>query len=654
VIELKNVSKTYQMGDITVQALRDVSLKIEQGEFLAIIGASGSGKSTLMHILGFLDRPDTGAYTVFGEDVAKLKDDKLAILRSNVAGFVFQQFFLLPRTSALENVELPLIYAGKKGLKAKAHEKLEQVELEQRENHTPNELSGGQQQRVAIARALVNDPLVIFADEPTGNLDSKSKEEIMAILEDLNKKGKTIVMVTHEKEMAERAKRIITVFDGKIVSDIKKVKKITLPDGERKLNAAELFARKKTNFWSALLMDHLPQALKSIFSHKMRSVLSMLGILIGVGAVIAMLALGKGAQQSMEARLASLGSNLLMVLPGSSNVGGVSLGAGAVTRFTLSDAEALGKAGGSIKAVSPTVSGRVQVVFENKNWSTRVQGVGVLYSEIRAAKPDFGRFFTEEEVKARTKVAVVGTTVVSQLFGNTDPIGRTIKINRNNFNIIGVLPQKGSTGFQDQDDIVVVPVTTAMYRLLGKVYVDSIDVEALNLDAMADASEQIRQIIIAKHDLKQNELDSFQIRNMEDIQNTMKSMTNTMSMLLGSIAAISLLVGGIGIMNIMLVSVTERTKEIGLRKAIGAQEKDIMLQFLIEAIVMTFGGGIIGIVVGVFIALAMSAFAGWTVVVTSWSIILSTLFSASIGLIFGLFPARKAAKLNPIEALRFE
>ena len=355
-IELKNVSKTYQMGDITVQALRDVSLKIEQGEYVAIIGPSGSGKSTLMHILGFLGRADTGAYTVFGEDVAKLKDDKLAILRSNVAGFVFQQFYLLPRTKAIENVELPLIYAGKKELRALAHEKLVQVELSERENHTPNELSGGQQQRVAIARALVNDPLVIFADEPTGNLDSKSKEEIMSILEGLNKKGKTIVMVTHEKEMAERAKRIITVFDGKIVSDVKKTDGLFLHKGERKLDAVQLFARKKTNFWSALFMDHLPQALKSIFSHKMRSALSMLGILIGVGAVIAMLALGKGAQQSMEARLASLGSNLLMLTPGSSNVGGVSLGAGAVTRFTLADAEALSKAGGSIKRVSPTVS----------------------------------------------------------------------------------------------------------------------------------------------------------------------------------------------------------------------------------------------------------------------------------------------------------
>jgi len=249
---------------------------------------------------------------------------------------------------------------------------------------------------------------------------------------------------------------------------------------------------------------------------------------------------------------------------------------------------------------------------------------------------------------------VVGTTVVSQLFGNNDPIGKTIKLNRINFNIIGVLPQKGSTGFQDQDDAVVVPVTTAMYRLLGKIYVDSIDVEATGSAVMTEAAEEIRQIIIAKHELKNNETDSFQIRNMEDIQNTMKSITTTLTMLLGSIAAISLLVGGIGIMNIMLVSVTERTKEIGLRKAIGAQEKDILMQFLIEAVVMTASGGIIGVIFGSLIAFGMSKLAGWTVVVTTFSILLSTIFSAAIGLIFGIFPARKAAKLNPIEALRFE
>jgi macrolide transport system ATP-binding/permease protein len=648
-IELINISKTYKMGDIAVQALKDVSLKIGQGEYVAIIGPSGSGKSTLMHILGFLDRPDTGSYTVFGEDVSKLKDDKLAILRSNVAGFVFQQFFLLPRTSAIENVELPLIYAGKKGLKELAHAKMEQVELSDREKHTPNELSGGQQQRVAIARALVNDPLVIFADEPTGNLDSKSKEEIISILEDLNKKGKTIIMVTHEKEMADRAKRIITVFDGRIVSDQKKTEKISLPEGERKLNAKQLFAREKTSVWKELLMDHIPQAFKSIFSHKMRSALSMLGILIGVGAVIAMLALGKGAEKSISDQLASLGSNLLMVMP---NYGDNT--SGLYIRFTIEDAETLRDMGGRIKAVSPSIRRRSQVIYENKNTNPRVQGAWPSYAGIRASVPEYGRFFTEEEVSSRAKVAVLGVAVVRELFPKTNPLNKTIKINKINFLVIGVLPQKGAQGFEDQDDIVVVPVTTAMYRLFGKKYVDTIDVEARDAEAIDDAMDDIREVIIRKHDLKKKQQNSFRIRNMADVQETRKSMTKTMSMLLGSIAAISLLVGGIGIMNIMLVSVTERTKEIGLRKAIGAQEKDIMLQFLIESIVMTFSGGILGVIFGVGVALALSTLAGWLMVITTFSIILSTTFSVIIGLIFGIFPARKAAKLNPIEALRFE
>lgn len=653
-IELKNISKSYQMGSITVQALQDVSLRIDPGEFVAIMGPSGSGKSTLLHILGFLDSPDSGSYAVFGENVANLKDDKLAILRNNLAGFVFQQFYLLPRMKAIENVELPLIYAGKKSLKDQAKEKLKEVDLSDRASHKPSELSGGQQQRVAIARALVNEPMVIFADEPTGNLDTKSKEEIMAILEDLNKKGKTIVMVTHERDIALRTRRIINVLDGRIISDerLKKepVKNYSVPYK----NAEEMFSRKSLNFGKALLVDHIPQAVKSMLSHKMRSILSMLGILIGVSSVIAMLALGKGAEESISKRLASLGSNLLTVMPGSQRMGGISLEAGSVTRFTIEDAAAISNLSGVVRRVSPSVRGRAQIIYGGKNWSTSVQGVGVDYPDMHASQLTFGRFFTEDELKKREKLAVIGMTIVREVYGDKDPVGTVLKINRIYFTVIGVLPQKGATGWRDEDDVVLVPVTTAMFRLLGKKYVDSIDVEIKDISLMDSAQKMIKEEIIRKHELAKEDQDSFQIRNMADIQETLKSTVRTMTMLLGSIAAISLLVGGIGIMNIMLVSVTERTREIGLRKAIGAQGKDIMLQFLIESIIMTFSGGLIGVIFGAAIAMLMSAIAGWTVVVTLFSVVLSTTFSVIIGMSFGIFPARKASKLDPIEALRFE
>lgn len=655
-IELKHICKTYTMGSEKVKALEDVSLKISKGEFVAIMGPSGSGKSTLMHILGLLDRPDTGEYYLGRRKINALSDEELAAVRNRMVGFVFQQFHLLPRVTALENAALPLIYAGKQHLKEQAQQRIKEVGLAERMHHRPNELSGGQQQRVAIARSLVNDPLIIFADEPTGNLDSKSKEEIVGILKELNQRGKTIVMVTHENEMAVHAKRIIRTFDGKVVSDtwqgavpaLSEETPIDMIIG-KVLSKSEREAR-ETKF-----LEYLRQASQSMISHKMRSFLSILGILIGVAAVIAMLAVGQGAKESIEKQLASLGSNLVMVMPGSSRIHGVSSGAGAITRFTFQDVSAIEKLTDLVKKVSPSVTGRGQVVYGNKNWATQMEGAGVHYADIRAATPAVGRFFTEEEVKVRDKVAVLGTTVVKQLFGDENPIGETIKINLVNFKVIGVLPQKGATGFHDQDDTVIIPVTTAMYRVFGKEYIDSISVEATGPQTIDALQDEISKLIIKQHHLvTQDEKDSFQIRNMSDIKNTLEATTKTMSLLLGSIAAISLLVGGIGIMNIMLVSVTERTREIGLRKAIGANNKDIMVQFLIEAVLMSLIGGIAGILLGGGVAALITLLAGWAVKVSWFSIILATTFSLMVGVVFGLWPAQKAARLDPIEALRYE
>jgi len=670
-IELKHIYKTYQMGSEEVRALQDVSLKITPGEFVAIMGPSGSGKSTLLHVLGLLDRPDSGEYYLGQKKLNDLSDDELAAIRNRLVGFVFQQFHLLPRMTALENAELPLVYAGKRHLKEHAKQRIEEVGLADRISHRPNELSGGQQQRVAIARSLVNDPLIIFADEPTGNLDSKSKEEIVAILKGLNGKGKTIIMVTHENEMAVHAKRVIRMFDGKVISDEKQgavlkpssaesgTPDFPISPGAEESQADQIIdvvlSKQERKARETQFLEYLRQAVGAMVSHKMRSSLSILGILIGVAAVIAMLAVGTGAKESIEKQLMSLGSNLIQVMPGSARVHGVSSGAGGVTRFTFQDVAAIEKLSDQVKRVNPSVRGSGQLVYGNKNWNTQVEGDDVEYAPMRAAIPAVGRFFTDVEVRMRDKVAVLGMTVVRQLFGDANPLGETIKINLNNFKVIGILPEKGATGFHDQDDTVIIPITTAMYRVFGKEYLDSISVEAASPNAIASVQDSITKIIIKQHHLvTKDEQDTFQLRNMADIKNTLEATTKTMSLLLGAIAAISLLVGGIGIMNIMLVSVTERTREIGLRKAIGATNKDIMAQFLIESVLMSFLGGVSGILLGGGTAALITLFAGWSVRVSWSSIILATTFSLAVGIVFGLWPAQKASKLDPIEALRYE
>ena len=662
-IELKDITKTYKTGKVGVAALQGVSLKIETGEFVAIMGPSGSGKSTLMHLMGFLDRPDSGSYYLAGKDTTHLTDDQLALLRNRLMGFIFQQFHLLGRVTALENAELPLIYAGKRHLKEKAFEKIKSVGLEARALHRPNELSGGEQQRVAIARSLVNDPPIILADEPTGNLDTKSQNEIMAILEGLNAQGKTIILVTHEEEVAGHARRIIKMRDGRIVSDDRNKGKAakTAPNHSalrasgsgQAVSIDAVLSGEGAPIKQAELADHFKQAFWSIVSHKMRSLLSMLGILIGVAAVIAMLALGQGAKESISQTLSSLGSNLLTVRAGSHQMHGVALEAGTVTRFTFQDVDAIAKVAG-VKRVSPSVSGKVQVVYANKNWATQVQGTGAGFAEMRASVPEAGRFFTEDELRSRKRVVTIGATVAKELFGAENPIDSIIRVNRIAFQVIGVLPTKGTTMWHDQDDLIVIPVTTAMYRVLGKDYIDSIDVEVSDPTLMNDVQDSIKEVIIKRHRLTKDNEESFEIRNMADIQQTLVKTTQTMTWLLGSIAAISLLVGGIGIMNIMLVSVTERTREIGLRKALGARESDIMVQFLIESIVMTFTGGVAGVLFGSGIAFLLSVGAGWTVKVSLFSVLLATGFSIAVGMVFGLWPAKQASRLDPIEALRYE
>ncbi len=651
-IELKNISKTYHIGEVDVPALKDISLKISSGEFVAIMGPSGSGKSTLLHILGLLDKPDNGSYHLIGKDVSTLPQEELATFRNEFIGFVFQMFNLLPRLKARENVSLPLVYSSdiKNRKFSSPEDLLRTVGLGDRIEHNPNELSGGEQQRVAIARALIKNPKIILADEPTGNLDSSSAKELLKILKSLNDSGITIIMVTHEEELTRGAKRIIKLLDGKIVSDEylegeprPSERGEGGPPPDLKIHHFDFFR----------LKNYFSQAMRSLLSNKSRSFLSILGILIGVAAVIAMLALGTGAREDIKKRLASLGSNLLSVRPAWHRLRGVALEPGSITRLTIEDAEEIKKVP-YVKRVNSTVSGRGQVVYGNKNWNTRITGVTPEYSFIRASEPAEGRFFNNAEMITRSKVALLGKTIVRELFEDESPIGEYVKINRINFRVIGILPEKGATGWRDRDDEIILPLNTAMYRLLGKKYVDYIDVEVEDEKEMEKVQEKIKKLIIRRHNIPANREDTIEVRNMAEIQEAVSSMVKTFAWLLGSIAFISLLVGGIGIMNIMLVSVTERTREIGLRKAIGANNKDILSQFIIEAIAICLVGGILGILFGAAISGGLAKFAGWSTKVSLGAVLLAFLFSVGIGLFFGLWPARKASLLNPIDALRYE
>ncbi|MGE4169271.1 MAG: ABC transporter permease [Candidatus Margulisiibacteriota bacterium] len=652
-IHCRNLTKRYTMGGSTVYALHDVSLTIEAGEFVAIMGPSGSGKSTLMNVLGLLDTVDSGEYTLLGKPTQHLDELALAELRGRTLGFVFQQFHLLKRTSALENVALPLLYTTGEGADPAAL--LDQVGLANRAHHHPNELSGGQQQRVAIARALVNQPALILADEPTGNLDSQSQDDIMQLFKSLNQSGITILLVTHEEEVAAHASRIIRMRDGRILSDSKPA-----PDPETSLGALPLSQSPTLGQWIKKSYAHFTQAFRSITANKLRSFLSMLGILIGVGAVIAMMALGTGAQKSIEARLSSLGSNLLVLRPGSSQSRGVSLESGSISRLTQDDSLAI-RGLPHVRRTNASVNGRVQIDFGDKNSNTQLLGAESSYAVMRASVPVLGRFYTEQEDRSRAKVAVIGATVAQALFGDPksddvpNPVGKWIRINRIRFQVIGLLPPKGGTSWRDEDDVVVIPLTTAMKRVLGKDFINSIDIEVDSSDAMTEVQDATLALMDQRHPTPGTAKDdAYSIRNMADIQDALNATSQTFSMLLSTIATISLLVGGIGIMNIMLVSVTERTREIGLRKAIGATPTDILMQFLIEAIVVSLAGGGFGVLLGCGTSLLIGQTLGWTMIISVQSIGLAFAFSAAIGIVFGLWPAKRAAKLNPIDALRHE
>jgi macrolide transport system ATP-binding/permease protein len=649
IVELKGITRSYRLArakeDLVI--LKGIDLSIEEGDFVAIMGPSGSGKSTLMQIMGMLDRPTSGTFHLAGWDVSNLSDDEGAALRSKTIGFIFQMFNLLSRTSALDNVLLPMIYSPIPDRDVRARELLSQVGLADRMDHKPNELSGGQQQRVAIARALANRPKIIFADEPTGNLASDQAEDILRMLEQLNRSGITVILVTHEADIAAHARRIIKIKDGRIVSD----ERTGSTEASARLPSKEPAPSRGVRF--AQFKEYGATAIRAMGTNKARSALSVLGILIGVAAVIAMLAVGKGAQKAIEARISSLGSNLLMIRPERSNIGGVRGASGSVSRLTEEDVRVVSGIPHVLRAEG-NVQGNAQVVYEDQNTNTQIVGATPFYAPMRSATPYYGRFFTESENQSRARVALLGQTTVHSLFGKQNPLDKTIKINRINFNVIGILPMKGSSPFRDQDDLVLIPLKTAMKRTLGTLYYNNISIECDAAENIPQVMEDARRLLRRAHRLPDYKEDDFEIRNMADIQAALSGTTQTFTLLLGIVAAISLLVGGIGIMNIMLVSVSERTREIGLRKAVGAPRRAILSQFLMESAALSTLGGVMGIALGTSVSLTLSTFAGWAAVVSPSAVLLAFVFSVTVGIVFGFWPARKASLLSPIEALRYE
>jgi len=396
-------------------------------------------------------------------------------------------------------------------------------------------------------------------------------------------------------------------------------------------------------------------ALRALRKNKLRSLLTVLGVVIGVCAVITLVNMGSGAQISIEKAISGLGTNLLVIFPGSVTKGGIRAGYGTVTTLTAEDANAIQDECTAVQMATPIVSSAVQVVFQNQNWSTSLLGVNPDYQRIKNWPVEPGEFFTAQDVKAATKVCVLGKTVVEKLFGGQNPVGNIIRIKRIPFRVLGVLTPKGQTAFgQDQDDTVVLPYTTAQKRLVGNTYVTMVMASAVSVDRMADAQEQIRNLLRHRHQIKNAEDDDFTVRNLADLTEVFSTITGILTILLGSIASISLVVGGIGIMNIMLVSVTERTREIGIRMSVGAKSKDILLQFLLEAVLLSLIGGGIGIIFGIGLTFAISYFTGWPSPVSSFAILIASLFASGVGIFFGLYPARKASRMNPIDALRYE
>lgn len=639
-IECKNINRYFGSGANRVHVLKDVSLSIEKGDFVAIIGQSGSGKSTLMNILGCLDSATSGSYQIDGIETAKMEPDELAALRRERFGFIFQRYNLLGSLTARDNVALPAVYMGMGGKErsARAEKLLQDLGLEGKEGNKPSELSGGQQQRVSIARALMNGGEIIFADEPTGALDTASGKNVIEIIQKLHKEGHTVIMVTHDPGIAAIANRIIEIRDGEIISDSSKNPEIPESKIER------IKEKSSWLFYYDQFVEAFKMSVQAIMAHKMRSLLTMLGIIIGIASVVSVVALGNGSEKKILADISAMGTNTISIFPGR---GFGDRRSGRIKTLTIDDAKVIAKQSYVASATPQTTSGGT-LTYRNTDLSASLYGVGEQYFDVLGLKLESGRLFDETDVKEDAQVVVIDQNTKEKLFGaDVNPLGKTVLFNKRPLTVIGVM-KKEENSFGNADVLMLwSPYTTVMHQITGESHTNSITVKIKD-DANTQVAEKgLTELLKTRHGTE-----DFFMNNSDSIKQMVESTTGTMKLLISSIALISLVVGGIGVMNIMLVSVTERTKEIGVRMAIGARRNNILQQFLIEAVLICIIGGLVGVGLSTAISLVFNQFVTeFPMEISIGSVIGAVVCSTAIGVAFGFMPANKASKLNPIDAL---
>ncbi|OMW10249.1 macrolide ABC transporter permease/ATP-binding protein MacB [Burkholderia pseudomallei] len=645
-LQLTRVTRRFPAGEKDVVVLDDVSLSIDAGEIVAIVGASGSGKSTLMNILGCLDHPSSGSYTVGGRETSELESDELARLRREHFGFIFQRYHLLPHLCAAENVEMPAVYAG--SAQAQRRERalalLARLGLSDRASHRPSQLSGGQQQRVSIARALMNGGEVILADEPTGALDSKSGRDVIRVLRELNALGHTVIIVTHDEQVAAHARRIIEISDGRIVGDRLNPHADAADAAPDANGGAQPQRARRLSAGVGRFAEAFRMAWIALVSHRLRTLLTMLGIIIGITSVVSIVAIGEGAKRYMLDEIGSIGTNTINVYPGAD--WGDSR-ADAIQTLVAADAAALADQI-YIDSATPETSRSLLLRYRNVDVNALVSGVGERFFQVRGMKLAQGIAFGADEVRRQAQVAVIDENTRRKLFGaNPNPLGEVILIDNLPCVVIGVTASKKSA-FGDMKNLNVwVPYTTASGRLFGQRHLDSITVRVRDGQPSDAAERSLTKLMLQRHGRK-----DFFTYNMDSVVKTVEKTGQSLTLLLSLIAVISLVVGGIGVMNIMLVSVTERTREIGIRMAVGARQTDIMQQFLVEAVTVCLMGGAIGIVLSFGMSFVFSLFVDqWKMVFSAASIASAFLCSTLIGVVFGFMPARNASRLDPIDAL---